>query len=329
MRLLPKICLTLIIACISTILAKAQDTIYIYEEVIVYDTVYEYVEKRINPFEDTKALHIIQVDTLTNTSKLLIISNGQSTSIPIDKVVISEDVKKHDSTSNLRFLDLMSFAVKNMLVDKSTLDMFIGFGAWTSICTPLIVEKHFSWNSGGNGTICFGLSYNTDFISRFTLGTGASIHFLGENDGLKAKFTCEYPDCGFCELNKSNGLYMKWDDGRDSVGFNESTTNYVLLAIPLTVGYRIGKFNPYAGIEYNIRMAMENAVDDLHSLGIITGMRYDFNRRFAFTANFYSSLTKDMTHTGTLYRSDNDEIVRTDKYSWRSFRFEITAHFKF
>ena len=350
-----KLLRTALIAILGCLLSGglfAQDTIYIYEEVIVYDTVYEVIEKRVNPFENTEALHIIQIDTLTNTSNLLIVGNGKTTSIPLDKVIISEDVKKNDSSNNMGFLDLMLFAAKNMLIDKSTLDMHIRFGAWTSLCTPLYVENHMVWNEGGNGTINFGLDYNTRFISHFTVGTGANIHFLFENEGLRGKFTCNYPDCDFCESDADisfniNNIYLKkeyngevagfdmhWDEdtnGRynDSVGIKESITKYVLFAVPVRIGYQIGKFNPFIGVEYNIRMAMSEDLKDLHSLGFITGIRYDISKHFAVSSDFYTGLTKDMSHTGTLYSRYDGTRVRTDKYDWRSFRLEITGHFKF
>lgn len=345
--------LAIVVGCLLSGSLFAQDTVYIYEEVIVYDTVYEYIEKRVNPFEDTKAMHIIQVDTLTNTSNLLIIGNGQTTTIPINNVIISDDVKKNDSTKNMGFLDLMLFAAKNMLIDKSTLDMCLGFGAWTSLCNKIIVEDHLAWNPGGNGTLNFGVNYETQFISHFTIGAGAGIHFLFENEGLKGKFTCNYPDCNSCsesekytvdieffnfekgEEGHGEGLDMHWDENEstgqyeDSVGLVESTTNYVMFAVPVRLGYRIGDFIPYIGAEYNIRMAMNNDLKDLHSLGIITGMRYDISKHFAVSTNFYAAITKDMSHTGTLYSRSDGTPVRTDKYNWRSFRLEIAGHFKF
>lgn len=345
--------LAIVVGCLLSGSLFAQDTVYIYEEVIVYDTVYEYIEKRVNPFEDTKAMHIIQVDTLTQTSNLLIIGNGKTTTIPIDNVILSDDVKKRDSTSSMGFWNLMTFAIKNMLVDKSTLNMFLGFGAWTSLCSPLIVEDHLAWNAGGNGTVNFGVNYETQFISKFTLGTGAGVHFLFENEGLKGKFTCDYPDCNSCSNNKKytinigtfniekgeeghgEGLDMHWNENpatgqyEDSVGVKESETNYVMLALPLRIGYRIGKFTPYLGAEYNIRMAMNNDLKDLHSLGIITGIRYDISKHFAVSTNFYAAITKDMSHTGTLYNRSDGTFIRTDKYNWRSFRLELAGHFKF
>lgn len=347
------IVLATVVGCLLSGSLFAQDTVYIYEEVIVYDTVYEYIEKRVNPFEDTKAMHIIQVDTLTNTSNLLIIGNGQTTTIPINNVIISDDVKKNDSTKNMGFLDLMLFAAKNMLIDKSTLDIYMGFGAWTSLCNKIIVEDHLAWNPGGNGTLNFGVNYETQFISHFTIGTGAGIHFLFENEGLKGKFTCNYPDCNSCSESEKytvdidffnfekgkeghgEGLDMHWNENEstgqyeDSVGLVESTTNYVMFAVPVRLGYRIGDFIPYIGAEYNIRMAMNNDLKDLHSLGIITGIRYDISRHFAVSTNFYAAITKDMSHTGTLYSRSDGTFVRTDKYNWRSYRLEITGHFKF
>lgn len=352
MKLL-KTALFVILICLTGIAAKAQDTVYIYEEVIVYDTIYEIIEKRTNPFEGVETMKIVQIDTLTNTSNLLIIGNGQSTSIPLNNVIISSEAVKTDSSNRLRFLSLMGFAVKNLLIEKSTLDMFMGIGAWTSICSPLIVENHLVWNPGGNGAINFGVNYETQFISRFSLGTGAHIHFLFENEGLKGKFVCDYPNCSACKgdtkytvniaffnIEKGDdeqheGLDMHWNEDpsthqyEDSVGVKESETNYVMFAVPLRLGFKIGKFTPYAGVEYNIRMAMNNDLKDLHSLGIITGVRYDISNRFAVSTNFYTGLTKDMSHHGTLYNRTNGNFVRTDRYDWRSFRLEFAGHFKF
>ena len=350
MKLL-KTTLIAILFCLTGIAAKAQDTVYIYEEVIVYDTIYEVIEKRTNPFEGVETMHIIQIDTLTNTTNLLIIGNGQSTSIPIDNVIISDEAVKTDSSNSLKFLSLMGFAVKNLLVEKSTLDMFLGIGAWTSICNPIIVENHLAWNPGGGGTVNFGVNYETQLISRFTVGTGAHIHFLTANEGLKGKFKCNYPNCSSCngdtkytvnvtffniekgDDEKREGLDMHWDEANghyeDSVGVKEAESNYVLFAVPVRLGYRIGKFNPYAGVEFGVRMAMDNDLKDLRSLGIITGLRYDISKHFAVSTNFYTAITKDMSHRGTLYSRSDGSFIRTDTYNWHSFRLEFAGHFKF
>ena len=339
MRFLPKIVLALVMVCISSSLMRAQDTIYIYEEEIIYDTVYEYVERRVNPFEGTSALHTIRPSTLSTNPNLLIFSKRAYTSPAVGKWEEPADSSQHRS-------------IFDFIVEKSTIDMSMGIGAWTSVCTPLFVENHLVWNEEGNATICFGVNYETQFISQFTLGTGANIHFLLENEGLKGKFNCNYPDCDFCENDADVGfdigrIYMKteyegeregfdmhWNetaDGHyeDSVGLKESESNYVMFAVPVRLGFRVGKFNPYAGVEYNIRMAMENDLKDLHSLGIITGISYDFGKHFAVSSNFYFPITKDMTHYGTLYSRSDGTKVRTDKYVWRSYRMEIMGHFKF
>lgn len=340
MRFLPKIVLALVMVCISCSLMQAQDTIYIYEEEIIYDTVYEYVERRTNPFEGAAALHTTRPSALSTNPNLLIFSR-QAYTLPI----ASEWAQSADSLQHRSLFDF--------IVEKSTLDMFMGAGGWTSICNPIVVEGHLAWNPGSNITINFGVNYETQFISRFTLGTGASIHFLTENEGLKGKFTCDYPDCSSCsddekytvsinpfniekgESGHGEGLDMHWDEDEstgqyeDSVGLKESGSNYVLFAVPVRLGFRIGKFTPYIGAEYNVRMAMENDLKDLHSIGIINGMRYDFSKHFAVSNNFYVALTKDMTHKGTLYSRSDGTRIRSDKYSWRTFRMELTGHFKF
>lgn len=339
MRFLPKIVLALVMVCISNSLMRAQDTIYIYEEEIIYDTVYEYVERRVNPFEGTTALHSTHPSALSTNPNLLIFSR-QAYTLP----VATEWEEPADSTRRNR--------VVGFIVDRSTLDMFMGVGAWTSLCSPIVVENHLAWNEGGNGTINFGVNYETKFIRRLTLGTGASIHFLFENEGLKGKFTCNYPDCNSCsddakytinistfniekgESGHGEGLDMHWDEDenghyQDSVGLKESESNYVMFAVPVRLGLRVGKFTPYAGVEYNIRMAMENDLKDLHSLGIITGIRYNFGKHFAVSSNFYASLTKDMSHTGSLYSRADGSFIRSDKYTWHTFRFDLMGHFRF
>jgi len=340
MRFLPKNVLALVLVCISSVLVRAQDTIYIYEEEIIYDTIYEYVQKRVDPFEGATAMPAIRPTTLSTTPNLLIFSKKAYT-IP----TVGEWEQPADSTRKRSVFDFIA--------EKSTLDMFMGIGAWTSICSPIVVEDHQAWNPGGNGTISFGVNYETQFISRITLGVGAGIHFLLENEGFKGKFTCDYPDCNSCsddakytisistfniekgEKGHGEGLDMHWNEDEstgqyeDSVGLVESTTNYVMLALPARLGFRSGRLNPYVGAEYNIRMAMNSDLKDLHSLGIITGMRYDLSKHFAVSNNLYIPITKDMTHTGSLYDRADGTLIRTDKYSWRTFRFELTGHFKF
>jgi hypothetical protein len=318
---------------------RAQDTIYIYEEEIIYDTVYEYVQRRVNPFEGASAIQNIRPSALSTNPNLLIFSRQAYT-----HPAINEWKEPTDSAHRNRIF--------GFIVDRSTLDMFMGIGGWTSICNPLVVEGHLAWNDDASGTISFGVNYETQFISRLTLGTGASIHFLLENESLKGKFTCNYPDCEYCsgdskftvnigtfnfekgEEGHGEGLDMHWDEDenghyQDSVGLKEAETNYILFAVPMRLGFRAGKFTPYLGAEYNIRMARENDLKDLHSLGIITGIRYDFGKHFAVSSNFYAALTKDMTHTGALYSRADGTHIRTDKYTWHTLRFELMGHFKF
>lgn len=339
MRFLPKIVLAFVMVCISCSMMRAQDTIYIYEEEIIYDTVYEYVPRRVNPFEGTEALHTVRPSALSTNPNLLIFSRRAYT-LP----VAAEWEEPADSSRHRNFL--------SFIVERSALDMFMGGGAWTSLCNPILVENHLAWNEGGNITLNFGVNYETHFISRLTLGTGASIHFLLENEGLKGKFTCNYPDCEFCTSNKKytvnigtfniekgkdgdgEGYYMHWNETstgqyEDSVGIKESEANYVMFAVPVRLGFQIGKFTPYIGAEYNIRISMDNDLKDLHSLGIITGMRYDLGKHFAVSSNFYAALTKDMAHTGTLYSLADNSVVRTDKYTWHTVRLELMGHFKF
>lgn len=252
------------------------------------------------------------------------------------------------------FLSIMLIAAQNITVAQTSFDMNIGSGVWTEICTPTVVENNLVWNPGASATTHLGFGMKTVLSSRLTIGIGVRGHYMAENNSYRTQVEGKYvkgsyslqlgsytwrsedDDCDHEEM------FINWDEERNEngdkvfekiVGKKEASTDYAMISVPVKIGYQIGKFNPNFGVEYNYRVGITKNVGDLHSLGFTTGLRFDLNNKLAFSTDFYGGVTKDMSHKGTVYygtRDDDDnEAVEIRDFNWRSYRVELSVHYKF
>ena len=235
------------------------------------------------------------------------------------------------------FLGIMLIAAQNLTIAQTSFDVNIGSGAWTTFCQPFIVENHFVGNPSVSTTNHLGFGMKSVLSSNLTLSVGVRGHYMNQNSSFRASLKCKYPDCDICEDFDDNGFFINWDEedgiGEKTVGRKESSTDYAMVSVPVKIGYQIGKFNPNFGVEYNYRVGIDKNVGELHSVGITTGLRFDLNNHFAFSTDFYSGVTKDMTHKGTVYSGkrgeDDAEKIEIRDFNWRTYRVELSVHYKF
>ena len=248
-------------------------------------------------------------------------------------------------------LSLALIALQNISVAQTSFDVNIGGGAWTAVCTPFMVENRMVWNPYCAATSHLGFGMKTVLNSHLTIGIGVRGHLLAENSSYRTKMEGKYGSDGTYWVS-IGGFRYEYDDDDDriqeemfinwneqdgsfekTVGKKEGSTDYALVSVPFKLGYQIGKFNPNFGVEYNYRVGIDKNVGELHSVGFTTGLRFDLNDKFAFSTDFYSGVTKDMTHKGTLYygrrEDENPEKVEIRDFSWRSYRVEFSVHYKF
>lgn len=222
---------------------------------------------------------------------------------------------------------------------QTNVEVNLGAGVWSAVCTPLVVEEHLVWNPSVSMTDHLGVGLNTTFKSKLNLNLAANFHYMFGNSSYRTHLKCNYPDCDVCDENGDDGYKILWNEkngigGTKYVGSEESGTDYCMLAVPLKIGYRIGKFTPSVGVEYSYRMALEDNVDDLQSVGLTTGIRFDLNDYFAFSTDFYGGVTSDMSHKGTIYNCNYDcddcepEKMEIRKFDWRTYRIDFAIHYK-
>ena len=250
------------------------------------------------------------------------------------------------------FLGIMLIAAQNITVAQTSLDVNYGHGFWTAVCTPAIVDDNIVWNPGGSLTTHLGFGMKTVLNSNLTIGIGVRGHYMAQNNSYRTQLEGKYNSDGsyWVELGSFryefkdddddyNGheMFINWNeqDGQSEriVGKKEASTDYAMVSVPVKLGYQIGKFNPTIGVEYNYRVGIDKNVGELHSVGFTTGLRFDLNDKFAFSTDFYSGITKDMTHKGTVYygrrEDENPEKIEIRDFNWKSYRVEMSIHYKF
>ena len=248
------------------------------------------------------------------------------------------------------FLGIMLVAAQNITVAQTSFDVNIGSGVWTAICTPAVVNDNMVWNPGASASTHLGFGVKTVLSSHLTIGIGVRGHYMAENNSYRTQMEGKYVKGSYNlqlgsytwhmqddDCDDRQEMFINWDEqdgeGERIIGKKEASTDYAMVSVPVKIGYQIGKFNPNFGVEYNYRKGISKNVGELHSVGLTTGLRFDLNDKFAFSTDFYGGLTKDMSHKGTVYygtRDDeNPEKIEIRDFSWRSYRVELSVHYKF
>ncbi|MBR5644818.1 MAG: hypothetical protein IKW77_11610 [Salinivirgaceae bacterium] len=248
------------------------------------------------------------------------------------------------------FLGIMLMAAQNITVAQTSFDVNIGSGVWTALCTPVAVDDNMVWNPGASVSTHLGFGMKTVLSSHLTIGIGVRGHYMAENNSYRTQMEGKYSKGSYTlklgsytwysqddDCDDRQEMFINWDEqdgeGERIVGKKEASTDYAMISVPVKIGYQIGKFNPNFGVEYNYRVGITKNVGELHSVGLTTGLRFDLNDKFAFSTDFYGGVTKDMSHKGTLYygtrEDDNPEKIEIRDFNWRSYRVELSVHYKF
>lgn len=255
---------------------STNDTVYIYEEVIKYDTVYiqdtVYLHDKSTEFISLKPkrFNLLQVDTVSGEANLLMISGKNSATIPINGIILNRNIKNLESMKKVSFFGLALFAFQSMVLAQADYGISIGGGTWWSKCNNPVINGDRFAKTELSPNLSLGIYYKQYIQSGFTVETGLNYRLLLSNYSYKASYSSSstyFPDGTFYPVEKyyllldgSNGLeevlMVDWEKvyaGR-VVGEEASTINYHTLEVPLKVGYTFGKFNPNVGMRYSLKM---------------------------------------------------------------------------
>lgn len=228
------------------------------------------------------------------------------------------------------FLSLMLMAAHGFVSAQTSFSVNAGAGVWAVTCNPNKYDGQTICEFGIAPTVFVGVAANKTFESNLTASIGADLHFLMANGNYKMHFD-----------NKWDGdkttIYYWWDDSNVSeTGDAECAANYYLLALPIRIGYQMGKFTPNVGFEFGYRLN-DNHVDKNSSLNLMAGVEYRLSPKLALTLNYASNVTNDISRTVRKVEvtcvGTEDNVVKyktldSKKCNWHSQRLEIGVNYR-
>jgi hypothetical protein len=258
---------------------KAIDTIYVYEEVIIHDTIY--IEKPLHNLTIENAMLML---TEMNTGILTFGNNGEHTTINLNHLTLKDSTnqpKKQIKTKPKREISDWSFGVKtiynqsfsNLFTNSKTISSN-GYGLGITVMKRLFRK---------NGYLSAGVNYN-----RFPKSTTVT------------KENTSSPFNGFYFYNNLPNLFL------------ETSNKYDQIQVPILAHYRIGNFIPSIGLVYtlntydgatflsssgNAPLTFDQTTTTkmkTQSLGGIIEMGYCINTHFYTALNFTYSKTNEI-----------------------------------
>jgi hypothetical protein len=288
--------------------SKNQDTIFVYETVTIFDTVHVYDTVKV--FENkklevigTKELKLLQLDTANKRANLLIISQNQTATIPINGIILNENIKNFESMKKLSFFGVVLFAFQSMIMAQSDFGISAGGGAWWSVCNEPIVTSAYS------PTLNVGLYYEQPLSNNLFVKAELNYNYLFNNLSYK----------GYIDFNGTKKV---------TFGNAESAADYHQISIPLQIEYKIGRFKPSLGMEYSYRIAQSWLNKQISVFELTAGLNFKINDKFLLGFNYYSGLTKDYKINDIIDGIINDPRTKiANDYFWRSSRVGLSLFY--
>lgn len=233
------------------------------------------------------------------------------------------------------FLGVMLIVAHNFANAQLSVNLNAGTGLWTATCDKTSLRDNQVISPSYTPTAYAGLSLGNTFKSGVVLSLGADFHFLSANGSYKTLVSSDD------YLEKNRYMVVEWrdSDGNNyghSYGDSEAAANYLLIAVPLRIGYQIGKFTPNIGMEYNYRISTDDNVSNMNAFGVTAGLQYKLTERLALTCNYYCGLSTDVRAQGgyKVYDISNDAEWKfiygsSETYAWHTQRLDVGVSYRF
>jgi hypothetical protein len=267
--------------------SNKRDTLIVYETIVIYDTLFVHDTIRM---PDCRKIHskrpeikILHLDDAAGGAQLITFPFNGTATLDENGIILNENNKNLKSMKKLSFLGVVLFAFQSMVMAQSDFGFTAGGGTWWAKCNQAEVNSHFS------PTLHAGVFFEYPLPGAFFLKSELNYHFLLNNGSYKFGDTDVYwqTTSSTGELAYSHLIGDEW-----------SATDYHQLSVPISIGYKIGKFKPYFGVEYSFRMSEAWFNKKIHSLGWNAGVIYPVSDRISAGVNFYKGLTTDCKDIG-------------------------------
>jgi hypothetical protein len=283
------------------------DTIIVYETITVYDTIFLYDTIKISDFNQMVIIEprgfdltLLQLDTINLMANLLIISKNQSATIPINSIILNENLKKQESMKKLSFLGVVAFAFQSMVIGQTDFGITAGVGTWWAKCNEPVAQVEFSPNFSIGGYL------EIPVAKHLYLKTVPGYTYMMNNYSYKTEFD---------SINMGE------------IGSGESASAYHEISLPLVIEYQLGKFKPFIGMKYAYRISESWLDQSINCFGLLTGLNYSITDKLSLGLDYYFGLTKDFEYKETGVNQETGEEVVFYDYFWRSSSLGLTLSY--
>lgn len=279
-------------------LEAQRDTVYVYEDVVIYDTIVVYDTVFVKPetskllFDELNTVKVLQIDTSKARANLLLISEGGSATIPINSIILSENIRKLESMKKLGFFGVLCSAFQTMVMAQTSYEVSLGSGLWWENYKYEDSQKPFAamadvgvYAKRNFGNSYFGLRTGLEYAYLFGIRNRQSYATSGNSDEI---------------LDKLNSNYR--------AGMHN-------LSVPLLLYYDKFIIRPYAGINYNYLRTRTN--NDAHNFGVIGGFDVKLSKYCAIRIENSFNITADYRVNEQIPSyNDDGEFVSYDNRSF-------------
>ena len=229
------------------------------------------------------------------------------------------------------FLSVMLIAAHNFTNAQTQFNINAGSGIWIVNSNPKSFEGQTITEPGIAPTLFVGASASKTFESNFVASIGADLHFMLCNGAFKTSFYSNWDG----DRTVTNYWWDDWQMGE--LGDEENASHHFLIALPISIGYQIGKFTPNVGFEYGYSINT-NYVDNYSTMNVTAGLEYRLSPKLALTLNYASNLANEMSHTAkkvkeTCYETEDGwerkfETLAEKNVKWHSQRVEVGISYR-
>lgn len=315
----------------ATASPQSRDTIYIYERVMVYDTIYRVVtlydtlDVHYNSRVKNKVpeLNILYIDTLRNTASLLSVSKDSTATFSLDNIILNVNSNKLKNTESMKkttFVGLMLLAFQTISFAQMDFGIHVGSGVWWTNVNKSVADTE----AKPIGNVGFDVTYN--FKNGLFVKMEPSFLYLSSNYGYK---TMAFDVVWNSSIKKiPSSLPTDISGWTPSVGDELATKNISQISIPLHIGYKIKDFKPFVGMEYGYRFEKDFDLKK-NCWSFTAGLSYNISNNVSIAASYTRGLTIDVERIGAAVDAQTGKVVTVDKYGWKSNRVGISLHYLF
>lgn len=300
-----------------------------YENIVVYDTVVVYDTILIKPDIDNilplklKPISVLQLDTIKHQANLLLISDQETATFPINHIILDENINKNiknlESMKKLSFFGLVFFAFQAMVLAQTNYEVSIGSGIWWENGNLEYVNKPYS------PLINAGVYAKRNFTDKsFGLKTGVEYSYLLGSNDYKFDGTTD-------TWHSENGSEFEYLNSNYGAGLHN-------ISIPILIYFDKYRVYPFLGVNYNyLATGMQTSTNgtkyfsDSHNIGLNLGIGFKLNELFFINMEYKYNLTYDYGEANYYEggnSSDADNTVLGSSFNLKNAQVKLSIVYK-